>query len=159
MTQAFCYCPRPCATLPTQLLLCPGNHKLDFFLSLPFLHLSLSFPFHHPLLLFQVRVSCVELALQTKLLLNSQRSPYLFFPSAGIKDVHQHHPAFDFVIVCVWMSGLHAHPCTTCMPRACRGWGRSSATLELELQRVVSGHVGARNRTQSSARVTSALNH
>ena len=55
--------------------------------------------------------------------------------------------AIFFFILCVWMFHLHGYAYTAHIPGVCRGWKRVLDPLQLELQMVVSCHVGAENQT------------
>lgn len=67
------------------------------------------------------------------------------------EDLGEFEPSTSFVCLfltlCVWVLCLYACLGTTCLPRADRGLRRRLHSLELELQAVVSHHVGASHRT------------
>ena len=53
---------------------------------------------------------------------------------------------FIYVFIkCAQVFSLHVCLCTTCTQRLQRSEERASNTMELELQMIVSGHVGAGN--------------
>lgn len=54
---------------------------------------------------------------------------------------------------------LHVCQCTTCILGALGGQKKASGPPGLELQMIVSSHVGSRNAAQSSGRTASGLNH
>lgn len=52
------------------------------------------------------------------------------------------HPSFQHVLY-VWMFGLHVNLCTSCMPATLRSQNMESNPMGLDLQMIVSLHVGA----------------